>query len=120
MLQRCVPGPYLQSKFPWIAEQVNKRLVEKKPIAEIANEVLQGKWGNGVDRKNRLTAAGYNYGAVQSAVNALVSNKTKPIEQVAKEVIQGKWGNGVIRKQKLASAGYDYNVVQQMVNELLK
>lgn len=26
MLQRCVPGPYLESKFPWIAEQVNKRL----------------------------------------------------------------------------------------------
>ena len=24
--QRCVPGPYLESKFPWIAEQVNKRL----------------------------------------------------------------------------------------------
>lgn len=22
----CVPGPYLQSKFPWIVEQVNKRL----------------------------------------------------------------------------------------------
>lgn len=22
----CVPGPYLQSKFPWIAEQANKRL----------------------------------------------------------------------------------------------
>lgn len=26
MSQRCVPGPYLESKFPWIAEQVNKRL----------------------------------------------------------------------------------------------
>ena len=26
MPQRCVPGPYLESKFPWIAEQVNKRL----------------------------------------------------------------------------------------------
>lgn len=26
MLQRCVPGPYLESKFPWISEQVNKRL----------------------------------------------------------------------------------------------
>ena len=24
--QRCVPGPYLESKFPWIADQVNKRL----------------------------------------------------------------------------------------------
>ena len=26
MYQRCAPGPYLESKFPWIADQVNKRL----------------------------------------------------------------------------------------------
>lgn len=26
MPQRCVPGPYLESKLPWIAEQVNKKL----------------------------------------------------------------------------------------------
>lgn len=33
------PGPYLQSKFPWIAEQVNKRLgvVEQKPVATTSN-----------------------------------------------------------------------------------
>jgi len=36
---------------------------------QLAKEVLQGKWGNGVDRKNRLTAAGYNYAAVQAIVN---------------------------------------------------
>lgn len=123
MFQRCVPGPYLQSKFPWIAEQVNKRLASKKSIEEIAKEVLQGKWGNGIDRKNKLTSAGYSYDVVQNAVNKLVSNKTvitkKSVEQIAKEVIQGKWGNGEIRKQKLTAAGYDYNDVQKKVNELL-
>ena len=31
-----------------------------KSIDEIAKEVIQGKWGNGADRKNRLTSAGYN------------------------------------------------------------
>lgn len=41
----------------------------KKSNEEIANEVIQGKWGNGQDRKNRLTNAGYNYQAVQSIVN---------------------------------------------------
>lgn len=38
----------------------------------IAKEVLEGKWGNGAERKRRLTAAGYNYRKVQSIVNTLV------------------------------------------------
>ena len=43
-----------------------------KPITEIAQEVLDGKWGNGADRKTRLAAAGYNYAAVQEEVNRLL------------------------------------------------
>lgn len=41
----------------------------KKSNEEIANEVIAGKWGNGTDRKNRLTSAGYDYNAVQDIVN---------------------------------------------------
>lgn len=41
----------------------------KKSNEEIADEVIAGKWGNGQDRKNRLTAAGYDYQAVQDIVN---------------------------------------------------
>lgn len=41
----------------------------KKSIDQIANEVIQGKWGNGATRKQKLTAAGYNYSQVQAAVN---------------------------------------------------
>ena len=44
----------------------------KKSIDEIAREVIQGKWGNGTDRKNRLTNAGYDYNAVQKRVNELM------------------------------------------------
>lgn len=44
----------------------------KKSVTEIAKEVIQGKWGNGTDRKNRLTAAGYNYSEVQAEVNRLL------------------------------------------------
>lgn len=43
-----------------------------KSVEEIAREVLQGKWGNGADRKARLEAAGYDYAEVQAKVNALV------------------------------------------------
>lgn len=46
----------------------------KKSNEEIAKEVIAGKWGNGADRKNRLTQAGYNYSEVQKCVNKLLTN----------------------------------------------
>ncbi len=42
-----------------------------KSVDELAREVLQGKWGNGEERKKRLGAAGYDYAAVQKKVNQL-------------------------------------------------
>ena len=45
---------------------------QKKSVEEVAREVIRGKWGNGADRKNRLTAAGYSYSAVQAKVNQLM------------------------------------------------
>lgn len=44
----------------------------KKSNEEIAREVIQGKWGNGADRKKRLTDAGYDYDTIQTLVNKLV------------------------------------------------
>ena len=44
----------------------------KKSVDEIAREVVTGSWGNGEDRKNRLTAAGYDYAEIQARVNALL------------------------------------------------
>ena len=46
--------------------------VAKKSVDELAREVIQGLWGNGQDRKNRLQAAGYDYNAVQKRVNELL------------------------------------------------
>ena len=43
-----------------------------KSIDEVAREVIKGKWGNGADRKNRLTQAGYDYSVVQARVNQLL------------------------------------------------
>lgn len=41
----------------------------KKSNEELANEVLEGKWGNGEERKQKLTDAGYDYQAIQDIVN---------------------------------------------------
>ena len=43
-----------------------------KTVDELAREVIRGLWGNGADRRNRLTAAGYSYDAVQARVNEIL------------------------------------------------
>lgn len=43
-----------------------------KTVDELAREVICGNWGDGTERKNRLTAAGYDYNAVQNRVNELL------------------------------------------------
>lgn len=53
----------------------NNLTTELKPIEEIAIEVIDGKWGNGVARKEALTKAGYDYNTVQQLVNQILSNK---------------------------------------------
>lgn len=54
---------------------------EKKLTAEeidkIALEVLNGKWGNGVTRRRRLTAAGYDYQTIQNRVNEIDAERRK-------------------------------------------
>ena len=99
--------------------------VEDKTVEELANEVINGLWGNGEDRKNRLTNAGYNYNEVQNMVNAIlggtpiINPQLKSIDEIAKEVIRGEWGNNPERKERLEKAGYNYNEVQSKVNSML-
>lgn len=90
----------------------------KKSNEELANEVIQGKWGNGAERKNRLTKAGYDYRDIQNLVNQKLSKKSN--EEIATEVIQGKWGNQPERQKRLEEAGYNYKEIQKIVNERLK
>ena len=95
--------------------------IGKKNVEAVAKEVIAGSWGNGEDRKRRLQAAGYDYGAVQAKVNELAKGSgKKSVDTVAKEVVAGKWGNGEDRKKKLQAAGYDYGAVQKKVNELMR
>lgn len=93
-------------------------------IDSVAQEVLQGLWGNGQDRFNNLENAGYDAQAVQDRVNSILSGGYKQasnanIDAVAQEVIQGLWGNGQERYDNLTNAGYDAQAVQNRVNELL-
>ena len=52
-------------RLPWVSYTT-------KTVDQLAREVIAGKWGNGTERKQRLTAAGYDAAAVQKQVNILL------------------------------------------------
>ena len=54
----------------------------KKSDIEVAMEVIDGKWGNGYERKSRLTKAGYDYNTVQNIVNEMLRSESKEISTV--------------------------------------
>ena len=116
----------------------------KGPNSKIVKDVINGKYGNGEERKKKLREAGYDYYLVQEAVNKRVDELAKeqaeknseptpelpPVtEPVATkevtaalvlDIIAGKYGNGEERKKKLTEAGYNYDDAQSKVNDYLK
>ena len=70
---RIDPTPYLTKA---IYEEPAKPTEPTKSVEELANEVIAGKWGNGQERKDKITAAGYDYSAVQNKVNELLGGIT--------------------------------------------
>lgn len=99
-----------------------------KPVALVAQEVLRGEWGSGIDRQNRLRTALYDPNVIQAAVNALVAGRPvaaapapaaparKTNEQIADEVRRGEWGNNPQRSQRLQQAGYSPTEIQNIIN----
>lgn len=68
----------------------------KKTVDELAKEVWQGKWGNGAERKQRLTAAGYDYASVQKRVEETAPKTAEAVYTVVKgdtlSAIASKYG----------------------------
>ena len=96
-------------------EELNEAVGGMTANYRAALDVMEGRYGNGEERRRRLTAAGYNYEAVQHLVNGLA----KGYDRVARDVIDGKYGNGQARVNALRAAGYDAALVQDLVNNLL-
>lgn len=83
--------------LPWV-DYTAKTTPKKKSNEQIAQEVLNGTWGNGAERKKKLTAAGYNYTEIQNIVNNLVNNaKTYTVKK-------GDTLSGIARKYKTSVA----------------
>lgn len=56
-----------------VSQNVSRETSNKKTNEEIALEVIRGNWGNGTERKKRLTNAGYDYSAIQKIVNKMMA-----------------------------------------------
>jgi lysozyme len=87
----------------------------KKSVDEIAAEVIAGKWGNGSDRKNRLTAAGYDYNAVQAKVNEKLGTTTKKSTAIWYTVQRGDTLSGIAKKY-----GTTVSAIQKLNSSLIK
>jgi hypothetical protein len=70
--KRCAASNPGYSVFDESGRIVGSTTSSTKTVDELAREVIRGNWGNGTERKNRLTAAGYDYSAVQKRVNELL------------------------------------------------
>ena len=76
----------------------------KKSVETLAKEVIAGKWGNGDERRKKLTAAGYDYSAVQEKVNSLLKATTPKIKKGS--VVKVKSGAKDYNGKALASFVY--------------
>lgn len=79
---RDFPAELLKGEKPAPSQPVQPT---KKSVAELTEEVLAGKWGNGDERRTRLTSAGYDYEAVQAAVNKKLEPPRIPTTYTVKQ-----------------------------------
>lgn len=109
---------YFYSDFNGVTIINTSENITTKSVHELALEVLDGKYGNGVDRQNNL---GYRYEEVQKEVDRILKERSatqteKTIDQLAIEVLAGVYGNGITRRIKLGSK---YAEVQKRVDEII-
>ena len=94
------PGPYLESKFPYIADEVNKRLGSKaKPVAkgialEIAPPLIKkgnsGKWV--CIAQAALNSLGYKCGNVDADFGGKTDAAVRAFQTAEKLAVDGKIG----------------------------
>ena len=76
-----VDQDYAYYDYPNIMKNKKLNGFNLKSIDEIVKEVIDGLWGNGHIRYQKLTDAGYNYQEVQDKVNEILSNKTYTVKK---------------------------------------
>lgn len=96
-----------------------------KSAEELADEIINGVWGNNPERRENITAqyGAAAYEAAQARVNEIMGAdstiKSKTAEELADEIIRGEWGSNPERRENItAKYGADaYRAAQAIVNE---
>lgn len=65
-----------------------------KTNQEIAKEIFQGKWGENLERKRRLEAAGYDYDKIMTIVNAITAEL--PIDEILRRAEEYDREHGLV------------------------
>lgn len=65
-----------------------------KTNQEIAKEIFQGKWGENLERKRKLEAAGYNYDQIMTIVNAISAEL--PIDEILRRAEEYDREHGLV------------------------
>ena len=85
----------------------NIKNLNRRTVEQLAKEVIMGKWGNGSEREKKLTAAGYDYSAVQERVNSLLKTNTPTIKKDS--IVKVKSGAKSYDGKSLAGFVYSSN-----------
>ncbi|MDO4680170.1 MAG: hypothetical protein Q4A55_02740 [Aerococcus sp.] len=84
------------------------------PSNTLIQAILDGRWGNGDERIQRLERAGYNYAAVQDAVNAVIAHPPLfMIAKTAKRWATGEWLANWVKGQTFSVKQTRYNQGQR-------
>ncbi|MSC57790.1 glucosaminidase domain-containing protein [Lachnospira eligens] len=101
---------------------------ESKSAEELADEIINGVWGNNPERRENITA---KYGAeAYEAAQAIVNQRagatepaqpSKSTEELAQEIINGVWGSNPERRENITAqyGAAAYEAAQARVNEIM-
>lgn len=67
-----ISHPETQHEFPVSEVPTLTPAISDDEVTRLAREVVAGKWGNGEDRKSRLSVSGFDYDTIQARVNEIL------------------------------------------------
>ncbi|KAK2945627.1 hypothetical protein BLNAU_19424 [Blattamonas nauphoetae] len=128
---------YIQSLQNKLSTEQQRRMLDSDQ--RIVLRVVEGLYGNGQARKDKLESEGYDSAHIQQLVNEYMADvdrrladrnsarvraqmrnveRRKTNQEIANEVWVGIWENGAERKRLLTEKGYDYTEIQKLVTNM--
>jgi hypothetical protein len=106
-------------------EQSSAQQSEQMQVDLLAQEVLNGQWGDHMTARKRLTDAGHNASAIFTRVNARLANGAPSAYRptavgLVQQVKDGEWGAEKGLSQRLTGARFNSLVVAEVMEQLKK